>query len=391
MHEEIKAENKEFQTIGITMISFAHAVHDSYSAFLSTLLPLLIERLSISNTFAGFLSIIMRLPSLFQPLIGHLADRKNLRILIILAPTITGAAMSMLDVANTQGFLIFLLVIAGTSSAALHAVGPVVASTFSGDRLGKGMSFWMVGGELGRALGPLVVVSFLGYLTIEKLPWVMLAGVFASIFLHFGLSTVTTQSSEVHNQINVLSALKEMKDIMLPLSGMMITRAMLIATINTFLTTFMTVEGASLSLAGISLSILEISGVVGAFLSGALSDKLGRIRMLVVSFIATPVFMILFIQSKGIIQILLLVLVGFFGLSVTPVMMAIVLESHPEQKSFANGVYMTLNFLISAIAVLFVGILSDLVTMRFAFLISAAVLPLGLIFIALLRRNRITR
>ena len=150
MTQEITTEKKTFQTSGVAIISFAHAVHDSYTAFLSTLLPLLIERLSITNTFAGFLSIIMRLPSLFQPVIGHLADRKNLRLLIVLTPAITGAAMSLLGVANSQGFVIFLLVIAGASSAALHAIGPVVGSTFSGDRLGKGMSFWMVGGELGR-------------------------------------------------------------------------------------------------------------------------------------------------------------------------------------------------------------------------------------------------
>ena len=389
MYQELKAEKKEFQTSGITMISFAHAVHDSYSAFLSTLLPLLIEKLSITNTFAGFLSIIMRLPSLFQPLIGHLADRKNLQILIILAPAITGGAMSMLGLANTQGFLIFLLVIAGTSSAALHAIGPVVGSTFSGDRLGKGMSFWMVGGELGRTLGPLVVVSFISYLTIEKLPWAMLAGVLASIFLYFGLSKVSTQTVEVQEKVDWLAALRNIRGFMLPLVGMMVTRAMLIATINTFLTTYMTAEGSSLSLAGVSLSILELSGVVGAFLSGVLSDKLGRIRMIALSFIFTPIFMLLFIQSEGTIKILLLILVGFFGLSVTPVMMAIVLESYPEQKSFANGMYMMVSFIISAVAVLIVGFLSDLVTLRFAFLISTAILPFGLIFVWVLRKAKL--
>jgi FSR family fosmidomycin resistance protein-like MFS transporter len=234
----------------------------------------------------------------------------------------------------------------------------------------------------------LVVVSFIGYLTIEKLPWAMLAGVLASIFLFFGLSKVTTQSVEVQEKVDWLAALRNMRGFMLPLVGMMVTRAMLIATFNTFLTTYMTAEGSSLSLAGLSLSILELAGVVGAFLSGVLSDKIGRIRMLVISFIFTPIFMLLFVQSTGVIKILLLILVGFFGLSVTPVMMAIVIESYPEQKSFANGMYMMVNFIISAVAVLLVGFLSDLFTLRFAFLISTAILPFGLFFIWLLRREK---
>ncbi len=388
MSIETKGVKKEFQAAGVATVSFAHAIHDTYTAFFSTLLPVIIQRLSLTNTLAGLLAVFLQLPSILQPFIGHLADRKNLKLLFILAPTITGAAMSLLGVANTSGFIIFLLVIAGTSSAALHAIGPVVGSTFSGERLGKGMSFWMVGGELGRTLGPIVAVSFIGYLTIEKLPWMMLAGIIASIFLSIRFKTISTKVPDSQNEIHWQSALKNMKGILLPLSAIIMTRSMMIATINTFLTTFMTTEGASLSLAGWSLSILQLSGVVGAFLAGALSDKFGRLRMLVISFIVTPISMFLFIQSKNLMQIPFLILIGFFGLSITPVLMAIILETYPEQRSFSNGVFMTISFVLSAAAVLLVGFLADLVNLRFAFMISTAVIPLGLIFIRFLPKSK---
>jgi len=388
MSIETKGVKKEFQPAGVATVSFAHAIHDTYTAFFSTLLPVIIQRLSLTNTLAGLLAVILQLPSVLQPFIGHLADRKNLKLLFILAPTITGAAMSLLGVANTPAFIIFLLVIAGTSSAALHAIGPVVGSTFSGERLGKGMSFWMVGGELGRTLGPIVAVSFIGYLTIEKLPWMMLAGFIASIFLSTRFKDISTNVPNSQNGIQWQSALNNMKGILLPLSAIIMTRSMMIATINTFLTTFMTTEGASLSMAGWSLSILQLSGVVGAFLAGALSDKFGRLRMLVISFIVTPISMFLFIQSKGLMQIPFLILIGFFGLSITPVLMAIILETYPEQRSFSNGVFMTISFILSAVAVLLVGLLADLVNLRFAFIISSAVLPLGLIFIRLFPNSK---
>ena len=381
MSIETNQVKKDFQTAGVVTVSFAHAVHDTYTAFFSTLLPLIIERLSLTNTLAGLLSVFLQFPSVLQPVIGHLADRKNLKLLFILAPTITGVTMSLLGVANSAGFIVFLLVAAGTSSAALHAIGPVVGSSYSGERLGKGMSFWMVGGELGRTLGPIVAVSFIGYLTIEKLPWMMLAGVFASIFLSTRFKSISTKAPETQKEIQWQSALRNMKGILIPLSMVIMTRSMMVATINTFLTTFMTAEGASLSLAGWSLSILQLSGVAGALLAGALSDKFGRLRMLVISFIVTPICMFLFILSKGLWQIPFLILVGFFGLSITPVLMAIVMESYPEQRSFSNGVYMTINFVLSALAVLLVGFLADLVNLRFAFMVSAGMLPLGLIFI----------
>lgn len=388
MSIETNGAKKEFQTAGVVTVSVAHCIHDTFTAFFSTLLPVLIERLSLTNTMAGLLSVFLQFPSVLQPVIGHLADRKNLKLLFILAPTITGVMMSLLGVANSTGFVVFLLVTAGISSAALHAIGPVVGSTYSGDRLGKGMSFWMVGGELGRTLGPIVAVSFIGYLTIEKLPWMMLAGVFASIFISTRFKNISTKSSATQSAIHWRSALKNMKGILFPLSAIVMAHTMMLAANNTFLTTFMTAEGASLTLAGWSLSILQISGVTGALLAGALSDKFGRHRILMISFIVTPISMFLFILSKGLWQIPFLILTGFFGLSITPVLLAIIMEHYQEQRSFSNGVFMTINFVLSAIAVLLIGIIADLVSMRFAFMVSAAVFPLGLIFIRSLPKSK---
>ncbi len=388
MQTDAPAEQKEFQTAGVAIISFAHGVHDTYTAFFTTILPVIIERLALSNTMAGLLSVFLRIPSLLQPLIGRLADRRNLKMLLILAPAITGATMSLLGVANTIGFVVFLLVVAGTSSAALHAIGPVVGSTFSGDRLGKGMSFWMVGGELGRALGPLVAVSVIGYLSIEQMPWMMLAGFFASIFLFTKFKTISTKAPDTQKEVHWRSALYNMRGILLPLTGILVTRSMMLGTTNTFLTTFMTAEGASLSLAGLAATILQLSGVAGAFLAGALSDKFGRLRMLVISFILTPIAMLLFILSKGVWQIPFLILLGFFGLSISPVLMALIMETYPEQRSFANGVYMTVSFILSALAVMLVGYLADVVNLRFAFIASAVVIPLGLLFIRLLPKAK---
>ena len=162
---------------------------------------------------------------------------------------------------------------------------------------------------------------------------------------------------------------------------------MMVATLSTFMPTYLTSEGASLWVAGASLSILETAGVVGAFLSGSLSDRFGRRRMLVISFIGTPIFMFLFIYSKGILQVPLLIFMGFFGISITPVIMAIVLENFPDNRSFANGIYMAFNFVLMALATLTVGQLADLINLRFTFIISAGLILCGLPFIRLLPKS----
>ncbi len=91
---EIDSENKRFYAGKLLLLSFSHFIHDIYTSFLAPLLPLIIEKLSISLAQAGFLTTIMQIPSLFNPLIGIWVDRKGLaRWLIILAPTMTAVPM----------------------------------------------------------------------------------------------------------------------------------------------------------------------------------------------------------------------------------------------------------------------------------------------------------
>ncbi|MBU4037069.1 MAG: MFS transporter, partial [Proteobacteria bacterium] len=61
---------ERFQTRAVLLLSICHFVHDIYSSFLSPLLPLLIEKFSLTLARAGLLSTVMQLPALLNPLIG---------------------------------------------------------------------------------------------------------------------------------------------------------------------------------------------------------------------------------------------------------------------------------------------------------------------------------
>ena len=65
-----RGSDQDFQTGKILALSIGHFIHDVYSSFLAPLLPLLIEKLSMSLTQAGFLSTVMQIPALLNPYIG---------------------------------------------------------------------------------------------------------------------------------------------------------------------------------------------------------------------------------------------------------------------------------------------------------------------------------
>jgi FSR family fosmidomycin resistance protein-like MFS transporter len=388
MNTEIEMGKTEFNTKKVATVATAHGVHDTYTAFLPALLPVLIEKFTLTNTAAGFLSVFLQAPSLLQPLFGHLADRKNLRIITVLAPAITGIAMSLLVVAPGYGFLIVLLLLAGISSSALHAVSPGIGSYYSGKQLGKGMSFWMVGGELGRSLGPLLIVTSFEYLKFSRIPWLMLGGIITSVFLYRNLRFVSTITQKEQDQISWKSALSKMRHVMIPMTILLFARSLMTASLTIYLPTYLTSQGTSLWVSGASLTILQISGVIGTIFAGNLSDRYGRRVMLLISYITSPILMFLFVNASGFLQIALLIFLGITAIAIGPVLLALVHENAVENRSFANGIFMAVSFLLNALAILIVGIVSDLVDLRFTFLIAAGLVPLGIPLIFLLPKSK---
>jgi FSR family fosmidomycin resistance protein-like MFS transporter len=369
------------QTSKVVTIAAAHAAHDTYSAFLPPLLPVFIERLSLARAEAGLLTVFLQGPSLLQPFIGHLGDRLDLRFAVILTPALTATCMSLLGVAPGYAVIALLLVTAGVSAAVLHSLAPVIAGRFSGHRLGFGMGFWMVGGELGRTLGPIILVSAIAVLGLDGMPWLMVGGVGASALLFFGVRGASPTREDHATPRDFARAVRSVRPLFVPLSGVVITRSFMLAAFATYLPVFLREEGASLWFAGASLSVLEAAGVVGALVGGAASDAVGRRRVMAASVLISPAVMVVFVCCTGYGRLPVLLALGFTGLMASPVIMASVQESFPENRALANGIYMGLNFGVRSIVIVLVGGLADWIGMRSAFLACAAVGLLGTPFV----------
>jgi FSR family fosmidomycin resistance protein-like MFS transporter len=162
-----------------------------------------------------------------------------------------------------------------------------------------------------------------------------------------------------------------------PVLGLLAARAFLLPALSTFLPTYLTDEGSELWFAGVALSIMEAAGVIGAFLGGTISDRLGRRRVLAISMTAAPLLTLLFIYVDGWARIVLLPLLGLAALSTAPVMMAVVLENAAQHRATANGIFLALSFLSRSAALLILGALGDQFGLGLAFQVGAVVMLLG--------------
>lgn len=313
----------------------------------------------------------MQIPSLLNPFIGYLADKISLRYFVILAPGLTATLMTSLGFVSSYVALALLLLAAGISVAMFHAPAPAMIARVSGPRVGKGMSVFMAAGELGRTLGPVIVVAGVGWFGLDGLWRLAFVGWSTSAILYFRLRKVPARIQKKDG-----ATLREMwpqvRRVFPLLIWLMVSRVMMSVALTTYLPIFISDEmEGSLWLAASALTILEGAGVAGALLAGSYSDRLGRARTLLILFLIAPLLLLVFLWAGEQYTLPLLIALGLTAIAPAPVMLAIVQDEFPENRALANGIYLALSFMIRALGIWAVGYLADQYGLSQAYTLAA--------------------
>jgi FSR family fosmidomycin resistance protein-like MFS transporter len=384
MQEE--PSSKKFQSGKVMLVAASHMLHDIYSSFLAPLRPLLIEKFGVTLAMASIWDLIMRIPWLLNPFIGILAERTAARYFIIVAPAITSICMSLLGVAPTFGIISILLFTMGISSAAFHVPAPTMVKRLSGRYTGRGMSFYMFGGELARTAGPLIITASVSYWGLEGTWRLIPLGLIASLILFFKLRNIKISDEfkrKSPQKAKEWPTLKKYLPFFLVLIGYTLFRAIMKSGLTAFLPTFYYSErGESLWFANSALAVFQLAGALGTILAGSISDRIGRRTTLLIISLMSPVMMFLFINAQGWISFVFLILLGFFVFAPGPVLIALVQDRSKELPVFMNSIYMTISFVTAASAVFFAGVMGDWLGLEMTYLISS-ILALGSIPFAL--------
>ena len=376
-----------FQVGQVLTIAGGHLVHDTFTSFLAPLLPLIIQKLSLSLTLAGTLAAFQQLPSLINPLLGMLADRGSLRWFVILTPTVTAITMSFIGVAPSYTMLTILLLVAGLSTAIWHTPTPAMVARVSGRQMGLGMSLFMLGGTLAYTIGPLLAVAAVSWWGLDGIWRLIPLGVVASVMLYWRTRGIVDARSVRRANGPWAESWRELERVLLPLAGIIVAQGFMLAALSTFLPTFLSSEGANLLQAGGALSIVHLAGVAGSLTSGIVSDRLSRRRVLTLILLASPVLMLLFLAAPRWATIPMLLVVGFAVYSATPVMMALVQEYGRDHPATANGLYMALVFASQSLIIVLVGAIADRWGLRTTFYGCALLGFAGLPFVRLLPKK----
>ena len=176
--------------------------------------------------------------------------------------------------------------------------------------------------------------------------------------------------------------LAQFKSFFVLLSGYIFFRAFMRQALAVLLPTYLiNVRGFSFETGGIAFTLFQFAGVLGVYLAGKYSDTIGRKAMLLTISISSPILLFLFIYLDTAFSMPIIFVLGFFMIAQGPVLLALVNDVDSERPAFFNGVFMTISFLIGAVAMLIVGFVSDFIGLEKTLILTAVLALLAIPFI----------
>jgi FSR family fosmidomycin resistance protein-like MFS transporter len=310
-------------------LASAHFLGDSYASFLAPLLPALIIRHGLDLKQAGLLvAVLSTAGHLMQPAWGFLADRWPGRRFAIAGPLLMAICISTIGLAPSLGMLVLALAVGGSGMAAFHPEAASLARKSSGSRPALGMSLFISGGNLGFALGPVVVTSLVAAFGLGGTIWGIIPGVVGSLIL---LKLVPAPPKTVESEPTASEAISAppFSRTMRPLVNLWaisVLRGLVTVSFLTFLPILFASRGLSLTIGGRLVALFLLAGAIGGVLGGFAAERFGSKRMMGTTLaLATPVLLVA-VWTSGVIQGAALLLGG-----------VLLVASHPVNVSFAQS------------------------------------------------------
>ncbi len=382
-------DKSEIQYTKIGVLSVAHTLNDLYSNYLPQLFPFLIV---LSPGFTAtratiLVSAFTLTSSLIQPMFGYFLDRQGKRWLVHVGTLWMAIMLSMTGLVENYWAIVVLAALAGLGTAAFHPQASTMVNVLSGEHKAVMLSTFVAFGNVGFALGPLLLVPLFEAYGLHATAITVIPGILVAILLFFYAPRDNVLSGTVPDFSEVLCSLKASKKELVAIISVIAIRSLSYTGMLALLPLYFKSQNLSNVAASHLLTIMLFAGAMGGVLGGFLSDFYGRKRLIVGSLVlSTPLFFAFF-YTQGVLSMLFLALAGATLLSSFSVTVIAAQEAIPDNKALAAGLTMGFAGGVGGLAVILIGRIGDIWGLASAIFVIF-LLPLVAGLAALLMKNR---
>jgi len=152
-------------------LTLIHFTGDFYTAFITPLFPVFVDKLGLTLTEIGVIAGVMRLLAfIIQPTVGYLADRYQTRAFIFIGLALTIIFIPLSGIAPDFWFLLLFVALGSVGSSMFHPSVTGMVPLYAGSKAGFSMSVFNTGGTLAFGLGPLFITWYVAYFGLSAMP-----------------------------------------------------------------------------------------------------------------------------------------------------------------------------------------------------------------------------
>ncbi len=359
-------------------LSAGHLFTDIAQGSIPALLPFLIVRDHLSYAAVSTLVLAATISSsVIQPLFGHVSDRVSLPWLMPLGPALGGLGVALAGLAPTYALTFAAVVVSGIGVAAFHPEGSRFANYVSGARRASGMSLFSVGGNVGFALGPVLVTPLVIAFGLHGTSFVLIPTCLMALVLCHELPRLKTFRTDVSKGRVEKGDHHEAWGPFAILGGVIALRSFVYFGLVTFIPLYYVGElHASKALGNAALSAMLLGGAAGTLIGGRLADRFGRRSVLVGSMLTLPPLIVGFLLSGPGLAVVFAALAGAATIATFAVTIVMGQEYLPGRLGVAAGVTIGLSIGLGGVGAPLLGVLADAHGLKAVFELIA-VLPLA--------------
>lgn len=382
----------QFDRPAVTRMMLGHGATDFYQAAVPALVPYFIATFHLTlarGASAVFAATI--LSAVLQPYFGWLADRRALPWLTTAGLLLAACGVAGAVMAPTFTIALIAVALAGIGVAAFHPEATRAVSLFSGARKGTGMSFFTIGGNIGFALAPIVVVPLATPDSRLQLAAICVLSVPCAWVLHRAMGALPRERGVAARSAETDASLPADDWSAFAMLGAVIgVRSMMVVAMNTFLPTYWARNlHVSLQSGAVALSMLLTIGLLGVFAGGRLADRVGAKRVILWSILATGPAFFLLGSAHTLLQAWLALPLLALALFVPGGVMVVLGQAYlPRHLGTASGVTVGLAVTFGGLAAPLLGRVADMAGLHTMILLLAACAPVTAILVSRLPDRR---
>lgn len=366
-------------------VAVAHMLNDLLQAVIPAIYPILKDKYNLTFTQIGLITFSYQLAaSILQPFVGFYTDKKPKPYSKIYGMLFTLSGIILLSYAASFGLILVSVVLVGIGSSIFHPEASRVSYLASGGKRGLAQSIFQIGGNMGTAIGPLLIAWIVVPHDQHYIIWFAIIAIVAiGVLWRIGnwyrdhLSLTNGKKKEII--MPDLSQRRIMISVII-LLVLIFSKYFYIASITSYFT-FYLIDKFHLSVqdAQYHLFIFLLALAIGTLLGGPLGDKFGRKYVIWFSVLGVAPFALLLPYADLFWTTVLSVIIGTLLASAFPAILVYAQELLPKKLGMVSGLFYGFAFGMGGLGAAILGYMAEKTSIEHVYTICAYLPLIGII------------